>query len=292
MNLQQMFKRDLLFIVILLFLVSCGGQGEGVAVVETAAVQPTSAPTLEPTATALPEPTATPRPVEPTATALPEPTATPRPILEAQLGDNHGTVPSNEVDVWNYVGQAGELLFVNLAIETPGEDQRRITPLHPGIFVTSPDGNQRGQKIYNPALNPHPVSDIFIFAGPLPEDGSYQIEVRSYQSNEPSNYTLTIESKRIEVDINISEEYVGNYIEEPGLDVEVYVEGDQLFGSILQTGATYHLIPISETTFFAADGTLTTYLRDDAGDVVGYEVWPFHFRTPKPVPGKKVIEQP
>lgn len=287
---QQTFKRDILFIVILLFLVSCGGQSEGVA--ETAVVQPTSEPTLEPAATATPELTATPRPIEPTATAMPEPTATPRPILEAQLGDNHGTVPSNEVDTWNYVGQAGELLFLNLAIETPDEDERRITPLHPGIFVTSPDGNQQGQKIYHPGLNPHPVSDIFIFAGPLPEDGGYQIEVRSYQSNEPSNYTLTIESKRTTVDINILEEYVGNYVEESGLDTEMYVKGDQLFGTILQTGATYDLIPISETTFFAADGTLTSFIRDDAGDVIGYEVWPFHFRTNKSVPAKKVIEQP
>lgn len=295
--------RKIIFLVSMMFLLgACGGQSE-LVVEETAVVQPsavkptaTSEPAPEPTAKALPtvvEPT-----IEPTLTATPsaptpEPTSTPRPILEAQLGDNHSILPPDRVDVWHYAGKAGELLFINFVLEESAEEIRNDSLLSPSIAISAPNKSQLATIIRNPGItNTLSISDAYVHSAPLPEDGIYEIAVRSYSTDKDSVYTLFIESKRTVVAADILEDYAGAYREEEfDINSDIRVEGDILIQEIGQN--TLELIPISETEFLTTvEGGLTVFVRNEEGVVTGYAYWNPNFSDGKVVWGDKLMQEP
>lgn len=103
----------------------------------------------------------------------------------------------------------------------------------------------------------------------LPVDGEYRIEAGSMLDDLEGGYTLTLESRRVEVDPAILQSYAGRYLMGEAVRT-VFVEGGRLYS---RTGAqTSVLDPISETEFIQNPaGARLVFRNDDDGSVTGFD---------------------
>jgi hypothetical protein len=127
----------------------------------------------------------------------PTPTATPNPISKAaSIGKNRGEIPVGGADLWTYIGRAGERLDIAVDADAPANDtsvEERIAQnlLDTYVIVRAPDGTVLAEA---DDIQDGVVTNTFIGRLRLPEDGVYQIEVRSWENTNGGAYTLTIGS--------------------------------------------------------------------------------------------------
>jgi hypothetical protein len=119
------------------------------------------------------------------------PTATPLPARRAHVGTIRGEIPVGGGEVWTYLGQAGEVLAIRAGADHPvNEQQQQIGLLDTFVIVRAPDGSQLAEA---DDIAVSVLTDSAIEGLTLPEDGEYEIEVRSYKDLTGGPYTLTIE---------------------------------------------------------------------------------------------------
>jgi pimeloyl-ACP methyl ester carboxylesterase len=128
------------------------------------------------------------------------------PIANAQAmpaslvkGDNLGEIAVGEADVWTYAGTAGEVLSMQLKADRPAGNATTEQRLEFGLLdtllvVRAPDGSLlAANDDTNDTDTDSTLRDVV-----LPEDGEYQIEVRSWGSQSAGAYTLLIDSSLAE----------------------------------------------------------------------------------------------
>ncbi|MCA9936238.1 MAG: PQQ-binding-like beta-propeller repeat protein, partial [Anaerolineales bacterium] len=231
------------------------------------------------------------------------PAQPPRPTRVAQLGENRGELVANDFDVWTYDGKAGELLTLRMVADNPANDptipfdgRRAAGVLDPFLFVIAPDSTKLAMGDDDLTTDGTRLSDAFLNAVLLPEDGQYRIEARSFLDDGEGGYTLLIESGAVTVDVDILRDYEGVYLEGPWeFDIVVHVEDGTLYLDTLQTGTSDKLIPLSDNEFvMAGDGSIFVFVRNEAGVVTRYEIWPaaIHPVSGHWYPAEKVGELP
>ena len=105
---------------------------------------------------------------------------TPTSADAALIDDNPGNIDTGGGATWYYEGQANEILII-----TTNAD-----------WDTTLTVRQNGEQIaFNDDADGLPNNNSRIHLT-LPEDGSYEIEVRSYNDRSGGEYTLIIESDR------------------------------------------------------------------------------------------------
>ena len=117
---------------------------------------------------------------------------------DAVLGGNVGEILVGEADVWTYTGQAGEVLDLWLMADRPAgrtsrEQRRELGLMDTLLVVRGPDG-----ALLAANDDGHLTSDSMIEGLELPEDGVYQIEIRTWENQTGGGYSLIIESDREE----------------------------------------------------------------------------------------------
>jgi WD40 repeat protein len=136
------------------------------------------------------------------------PSVTPHPILIGHLGKDRGEVPVGGEQVWQYAGQAGEMLTIQAKADFPvnGADQTTLSPgmLDTLVIVTAPDGrdlnvyNSGGGVFYRPSqsddIEAGIKTDSLVDRLVLPVSGTYQIIVSGSGYRTGGAYTLIIES--------------------------------------------------------------------------------------------------
>ena len=167
-------------------------------------------PTRTPYPTSYPTATFTPVPASDLAVAATvTPSVTPRPTLIAHAGENRGEVPLGGDQVWQYTGQAGEILTIRANADLPvnGADQTALPAgmLDTLVIVTAPDGrdlnvyNSGGGTVYSPAqsddIDASVNTDSLVDGLVLPVSGTYQIVVSGSGYRTGGLYTLTVASQ-------------------------------------------------------------------------------------------------
>ena len=205
------------------------------------------------------------------------------PTYEATNGENRGELNRFQFDIWNYEGEAGEIINLHMWADNP-IDNTTVAPydrfeaglLDPLLFIIAPDGTLLGKGDDSAGENGSIISDARISGIVLPEDGTYQIQARSYMDDLAGFYSLAIESLGVfTVDASILAEYAGQYFEGPWeFDVFYYVEDGKLKSFTEQTGETFILNPTSNSEFIVeGDGSIIVFTRDEFGQVDGYDIW-------------------
>lgn len=137
-------------------------------------------------------------PLVPTAIAFFDmPIATP--IMQdehARLGENRGQLVVGGAQVWLYEGSAGQIVTIQVIADQPAsganeQERQEQNLLDPHLIFRAPDGTYLMSS-----------DDIVVFQNTdsriedlaLPQDGMYEIEVRSSGNATGGDYTLTIES--------------------------------------------------------------------------------------------------
>jgi hypothetical protein len=122
------------------------------------------------------------------------PTALPETGLEAKAGDNRGELEVGGGQVWEYEGEAGEVLTIEVIADEPYADgSGDINPdgLDTYLIVRAPDGTV---LIEADDIEPGEITNTLVEDLELPEDGIYELEVRSWDNRSGGEYTLSIES--------------------------------------------------------------------------------------------------
>jgi WD40 repeat protein/class 3 adenylate cyclase len=221
-------------------------------------------------------------PPEPSPPATPPPTVTPaaspppQATRMAVLGENRGELTRDGFDAWTYEGQAGELLSLHLQADTPltgwmeFEEREAAGVLDSVLLVVAPDGRLLALADDTPSQQDWESGDSLIEAVYLPVDGVYRIEAHSMWDDIPGGYTLTIESRKVEVDPAVLQGYVGTYHSSWGVHT-LSVEDGRLYW---YTGVERLVLdPISETEFILNPrGYRLVFSRGDDGLVTGFDV--------------------
>ncbi|MGD8625069.1 MAG: WD40 repeat domain-containing protein, partial [Anaerolineae bacterium] len=220
---------------------------------------------------------AEPAPVRLPPAAAPLPIRTPQPARPATLGENRSELERHEFDVWFYEGQAGETLTLHMQADKPVtewipiEDRFEAGVLDTVLSVIGPDGSLLAFSDDSPSQQAWTSGDSLIEAVYLPVDGQYRIEAQSFLDDLAGGYTLTIESRRVEVNQAILQSYVGTYQNSAGSENNVYLKDDRLY--IRSWFDTTVLDPLGETEFIMnPHGYWVIFDKDDEGLVAGYEV--------------------
>jgi hypothetical protein len=123
------------------------------------------------------------------------PTFTPALLGTAQIGEQSGELAVGGGQVWTYKGRIGEIVTIRVEADVPaqlnenearneaGLDTLFILYAPDGEFLVEADDIESGINTNSPLTN-------FV----LPQDGLYQIEVRSWGNLSGGAYTLIIES--------------------------------------------------------------------------------------------------
>jgi WD40 repeat protein len=209
--------------------------------------------------------------------SAPLPTPTPRPTRVARLGDNRGELARHDFEVWTYDGQAGEVLTLHMQADNPltemipYEERFAAGVTDPVLMVTGPDGSLLAIADDAPTREDWPSGDTLIEAVYLPVDGQYRIEAQSLLDEAAGGYTLTIESRQVDIDPAVLQSYAGRY-QAPWGDIRtVYLEDGRL--RILEGPYKHVLDPISETDFMAhAFGYRAVFRLGEDGHVSGFDI--------------------
>jgi hypothetical protein len=168
---------------------------------------PYSTWTPSPTATMTPTPDLTRTTATLTATDTPTllpsstntPTMTPVSAQIVNPGAYRGEIAIGGGQLWTYEGQAGETLIVQVNADNPaGTNTDAQTRLSRGLLDTyvvlyGPDHSILTEGDDIDAADPERTNSMIDYE--LPVDGSYNIEVRSFNSESGGQYTLVIESR-------------------------------------------------------------------------------------------------
>jgi hypothetical protein len=220
------------------------------------------------------------------AAVEPLPTPTPQPTRTASLGDNRGELARHGFDVWIYDGRAGEVLTLRMQADNPIAEKWDCLPcgvpamayeekfaagfLDTILTVTAPDGSLLALADDAPSQPDLPGSDSLIEAVYLPADGQYRIEAGSLLDDLSGGYTLTIESRQVDVDPAVLQSYAGRY-EAPWGEVSMSFQDGRLY--LRSTQESYRLDPMSETEFILSPfGYRGVFNLDDDGLVSDFVI--------------------
>jgi WD40 repeat protein len=154
-----------------------------------------------PTRTPLPAPTMT-VPTTPTPTfdliqtafppdATVTPAVIPRTIMTADVGDQRGEVPVGDNQIWQYEGQAEEILTIHVLADNPDAlDTTIVVASADGIIV---EGN--ASELQNFDTKPGIDTNSLIEGLVLPSDGLYYLLISAFEYRGGGAYTLIIESQ-------------------------------------------------------------------------------------------------
>jgi hypothetical protein len=124
------------------------------------------------------------------------PTFTPTALAQtgfvAQAGRNYGELELGAGQTWTYEGQAGEVLNIWVNADVPYRSENGIDPtgLDTFLIVRSPSGEVLATLDDNEAGDTDSAYQNLV----LPEDGTYEFEVRSWEDSSAGGYTLIIDS--------------------------------------------------------------------------------------------------
>ncbi len=126
---------------------------------------------------------------------MPTPTLSPTPeaTLVAQPGDNQGELSPGGHALWYWDGEAGQRVTIRVAAENPANavfDPERRNALDTLVIVRGPDGLQvaRADDIVIGVQTDSLIEDLV-----LEREGTYTIEVFSFNDRGAGAYTLTLE---------------------------------------------------------------------------------------------------
>lgn len=118
------------------------------------------------------------------------PTAVPAIVGTAQIGNNRGEIAIGERDLWTYEGSRGEVLNIRVEADNPVNTRQDVSGLlDTYIVIYTPDGEVLTEA---DDFDEGIITDSYIRGLSLPEDGSYQIEVRGYNLESGGEYTLKL----------------------------------------------------------------------------------------------------
>ena len=217
-----------------------------------------------------------PSPMAPLPTVTPAASPTPQPVRVAGLGENRGELTGHGFDAWTYDGQAGEVLSLHVQADKPVTEwvpyEERLAQgyLDPVLLVIAPDGRLLALADDTPSQQEWVSGDSLAEAVYLPVDGQYRFEVHSWFHDMPGGYTLTIESRRVDVDPTVLQSYAGLY-DSPWGEYTLSVEDGRLYS--LQWPEVMVLDPISESEFILNPrGYGIAFNRGEDGLVTGFEL--------------------
>jgi WD40 repeat protein len=222
-----------------------------------------------------------PGPIVPASDGPPAFASPDRPPRFAALGDNRGELTRGNFDVWLYEGQAGEIITLKMAADTPVDDlampldaRYDAGVLDAQLYIINPDGTILQRIDDEITTDLRRLSDAYFVAVKLPMDGQYRIEARSALDDHAGGYTLHSEQREAIWDAELFADYVGHYIEGPWqYHTFIYLDGDRLMQSFEIGASGGENIAISETDFISVwDSALTVFTRDETGQVDGYRV--------------------
>jgi hypothetical protein len=201
-------------------------------------------------------------------------------------GQNRGQLSTNEIDVWNYTGTAGEILSLQMVADQPVDTfandlaiiEERIAAgqLDAVLIVIDPEGKLIGMNIESFTDDGEFNSDAILDV-PLSMDGEYQIQARSERDFYGGDYTLVVESKLFTMDPETLASFAGEwYEEESGLTI-VYTVGDGRLTYEVSNGYAGYIVFVGEVEFidpvFPFKGV---YTLDETGyPVESIITWPF-----------------
>jgi hypothetical protein len=195
----------------------------------------------------------------------------------ARLGDNRGQLARHGFEVWTYEGQAGEVLTLHmqadnpLTVDLPFEERFAAGVMDPVLTVIGPDGSMRAFADDAPSRENWPSADSLIEAVYLPVDGQYRIEAQSLLDDAAGGYTLTIESRQVEIDLAVLQSYAGRYEAPWGSIFTVSPKDGRL--SLLEGPYKHVLDPISETDFVGHPyGFGLVFKKGEDGRVSGFDL--------------------
>jgi len=110
----------------------------------------------------------------------------------AALGSNIGEIALGEADVWTYEGQAGEMLDISLLADMPAEaasleQSQQYGLMDTLLVIRAPDGSILAANDDTGLSTNSTLEGI-----ELPADGTYTIEVRTWESQTAGGYTLVL----------------------------------------------------------------------------------------------------
>jgi hypothetical protein len=122
------------------------------------------------------------------------PTAAAQTGLEAEVGEQRGELEDGGGQVWEYEGEEGEVLTIQVIADQPyadGSGEVNSNGLDTYLLVRAPDGTilAEADDVELGVITNTLVEDL-----ELPEDGVYELEVRSWENTSGGEYTLIIES--------------------------------------------------------------------------------------------------
>lgn len=127
----------------------------------------------------------------PTQTAIPSPTI--EPMGRIHSGHHRGEVPIGNGQIWEYLGEAGEVLSLQVNADIPASTNAEATRIPNGldtlIIVRDSNGNVIAE---NDDIESGIITNSFIDNLTLPNDGIYEIEVRSWDDRSGGAYTLIV----------------------------------------------------------------------------------------------------
>jgi hypothetical protein len=120
------------------------------------------------------------------------PTALPETGLVAQIGRNFGEIQLGGGQLWTYEGQAGEILNIQVFADSPfnGINGVDLAGLDTFLIVRSPSGDVLVTSDDVETYDTNSGAQNLV----LPEDGTYEFEIRSFEDSSVGTYTLVIDS--------------------------------------------------------------------------------------------------
>jgi hypothetical protein len=159
---------------------------------QTVAKLPTDSPPATPTATATQSPTPTETPTDtPTLSAA---ATVPQPAV---LGGNVGEIVNGGAQVWLYEGQQDEILTIRVYADKPADTMNQTRRHELGLLdstvtLLQPDGTRLAWD--DDPAGDDVRTDSVIQDVKLPNEGEYQIIVRSVDNATSGKYTLAVHS--------------------------------------------------------------------------------------------------